>query len=92
MRRALRNQGQGRQAREEGVLREPGAAVRAAVQSLSRVRLFATPWTAARQASLSSTISQSLLKLKSIELLMLSNHLILCCLLLLLPSTFPRIR
>ena len=49
----------------------------------------ATPWTAARQASLSFIISWSLLKLTSIELLMLSNHLILCCPLLLLPSTFP---
>ena len=54
-----------------------------------RVRLFATPWTAACQASLSFTISQSLLKLMSIELVMPSNHLILCCPLLLLPSIFP---
>ena len=59
------------------------------VQSLSRVWLFATPWTAAHQASLSITNSQSLLKLMSIELVMLSNHLILCCPLLLLPSIFP---
>ena len=51
-----------------------------------------TPWTAARQASLSFTISQSLLKLMSIELVMPSNHLILCCFLLLLPSIFPSIR
>ena len=51
-----------------------------------------TPWTAARQASLSFTISRSLLKLMSIESLMPSNHLILCCLLLLLPSIFPSIR
>ena len=49
------------------------------VQSLSRVRLFATPWTAARQASLSFTNSQSLLKLMSIESVMPPNHLILCC-------------
>ena len=49
------------------------------VQLLSRVRLFVTPWTVARQAPLSSIISQSLLKFVSIELLMLSNHLILCC-------------
>ena len=63
-----------------------------AVQSLSCVRLFATPWTAACQASLSSTISQSLRKLMSIELVMLFNHLILCCPLLLLPSIFPGIR
>ena len=62
------------------------------VQMLSRVRLFATPWTAARQASLSITNSQSLLKLMSIELVMPSNHLILCCPLLLLPSIFPSIR
>ena len=61
------------------------------VQSLSRVRLFATPWTAACQASLSFTISWSFLKLMSIELVMHSNHLILCHLLL-LPSVFPSIR
>ena len=61
------------------------------LQSLSRVRLFATPWTAARQASLSFTNSWSLLKLMSIEL-MPSSHLILCCPLLLLPSIFPSIR
>ena len=62
------------------------------VQSLSRVQLFATPCTAAHQASLSITNSWSLLKLMSIELVMSSNHLILCHLLLLLPSIFPRIR
>ena len=62
------------------------------VQLLSCVRLYATPWTAARQASLSSTISQSLLKLICIESVMPSNHLILCYSLLLLPSVFPRIR
>ena len=62
------------------------------VQSLSRVRLFATPWIAARQASLSITNSQSLLKLMSIESGMPSNHLILCRPLLLLPSIFPSIR
>ena len=61
------------------------------VQSLSRVQLFVTPWTAARQASLSITNSRSLLKLISIELVMLSNHLILCRPLLLLPSIFPNI-
>ena len=54
--------------------------------------LFATPWTAACQASLSFTISKSLLKLMFIELAMPSNHIILCHLLLLLPSVFPRIR
>ena len=62
------------------------------VQSLSRVRLFATPWTAAHQASLSITNSQSLPKFMSIELVMSSNHLILCRPLLLLPSIFPSIR
>ena len=60
--------------------------------SLSHVQLFATPWTATHQASLSFTISQSLLKLMPSELVMPSNHLILCCPLLLLPSIFPRIR
>ena len=62
------------------------------VQSLSRVRLFVTPWTAAFQASLSITNSWSLLKLMSIESVMPSNHLILCCPLLLPPSIFPSIR
>ena len=61
------------------------------VQLLSRVQLFATPWTAAHQTSLSITNSQSLLKLMSIELVMPSNHLILCCPLLLLPLIFPSI-
>ena len=62
------------------------------VQSLSRVWLFATPWTAAHQATLSITSSRSLLKLRSILLVMPSNHLILCPPLLLLPSIFPSIR
>ena len=62
------------------------------VQSLSRVRLFATPWTAARQASLSITNSRSSLKLMSIKSVMSSNHFILSCPLLLLPSIFPSIR
>ena len=62
------------------------------VQSLSHVRLFETLWTAAHQASLSITNSKSLLKLMSIELVMPSNHLVLCCPLLLLPLIFPRIR
>ena len=62
------------------------------VQSLSRVQLFAAPWTAARQASLSITNSWSLPKLMSIESVMPSNHLILCRPLLLLPSIFPNIR
>ena len=59
------------------------------VQLLSHVRLFAISWTAARQASLSITSSQSLLNLMSIELVMPSNHLILCNPILLLPSIFP---
>ena len=62
------------------------------VQSLSCVLLFATPWTAAPQACLSITNSQSWLRLMSIELMMPSNHLILCHPLLLLPSIFPSIR
>ena len=62
------------------------------VQSLSCFRLFATPWTAALQSSLSITNSWSLLKLMSIELVMPSNHLILCCPLLLPPSIFPIIK
>ena len=62
------------------------------VQSLSHVRLFATPWTAAHQASLSITNSRSLLKLMPIESVMPSNHLILCQPLLLLPSILPSIR
>ena len=64
----------------------------ASVQSLSHVRLVVTPWTAARQAFLSITNSWSLLKLMSFELVMPSNHLVLCCPLLLLPSIFPSIR
>ena len=62
------------------------------VESLSHVQLFVTPWTAVCQASLSFTISQSMLKLKSIESMMSSNHLILCHPLLLQPSIFPNIR
>ena len=62
------------------------------VQLLSHVRLFATPWTAACQASLSITNSQSRPKIMSIESVMPSNHLILCPTLLLLPSIFPIIR
>ena len=64
----------------------------AVIQSLSRIRLFATPWTAARQASLSITNSQGLLKLMCIESVMPSNHLIRCRPLLLPPSVFPSIR
>ena len=62
------------------------------VQSLSRVQFFATPWTAAHQASLSVTNSQSLLKLLSIESVMPSNYLILCHPLILPPSVFPSLR
>ena len=62
------------------------------VQSLTRVQLFVTPWTAARQASLSLTNSWSLLKLMSFELMMPSNHPTFCHPLLLLPSIFPSIR
>ena len=62
------------------------------VQSLSHVWLFVTPWTVARQASLSITNSWSLLKLLSFESMMPSNHFILCLPLLLLPSIFPSIR
>ena len=62
------------------------------VRSLSHLRLFATPWTAAHQASLSNTNSRSLLKLMSIELVMPSSHLILCHPLLLLPPIPPSIR
>ena len=62
------------------------------VQLLSHVWLFVTPWTAAHQASLSITNSRSLLKLVSIELVMPSNHLALCCSLPLHPSIFPSIR
>ena len=62
------------------------------VQSLSCIRLFSTPWAAARQASLSFTISRSLLKLMPVESVIPSNHLILFCPLLLLPSIFPSIR
>ena len=62
------------------------------VQLLSHVRLFETPWTAAHQASLFITNSRSLLKLMSFELVITSNHLILCRPLFLLPSIFPSIR
>ena len=62
------------------------------VQSFSRVRFFATPWIAARQASLSITISRSSLKLMSVESVTPSSHLILCCPLLLLPPIPPSIR
>ena len=70
----------------------PSIFLKSSVQLLSRVWLFVTPWTAACQAFLSITNSQSLLKLMSIELVMPSNHLILCRSLLLQPSIFPSIR
>ena len=62
------------------------------IQLLSRVQLFVTPWTAARQASLSITNFQSLLKLMSIESVVPFNHLVLCHPLILPPSTFPRMK
>ena len=71
-------------------MEEPGGLQ--SVQSLSHVRIFVTPWTVARQASLSITNSWSLLKLMSIESVMPSTHLTLCCYLLLPPLIFPRIR
>ena len=64
----------------------------AVVQSISTVQLFATPWTAPCRASLSFTLSWSLFRFMSIELMMLSNHFILCLPLLLFPSIFPSIR
>ena len=64
----------------------------AVFQSFSHVWLFAAPWNAARQTSLSFTVSWSLLKFTSVESVMLSNHLILCCPLLLLPSICPSIK
>jgi len=67
-------------------------AVVVVVQPLSHVQLFSTPWTAARQACVSFTISRSLLRLTSIELVVLPSHLILCHPLLLLPLIFPSIR
>ena len=75
-----------------GVLGWPLQHMSFVVQLLSHVQLFATPWTSAHQASLSITISWSLPKLMSIESVMLSNYLILCRPLLLLPSIFPSIR
>ena len=69
-----------------------GSAQFSSVQLLSRVQLFVTPWTAARQDSLLFTVSQSLLKLMSIESVMPSNRLVLCRPLFLLPLIFPRIR
>ena len=76
----------------DALLSEPPGKPINSVQSLSCVQLFAAPWTAARQAFLSITNSRSLLKLMSIELVMPSNHPILCHPLLLPPSIFPSIR
>ena len=75
-----------------GILKDSIISLFVVVQALSCVQLFATPWTAARQASLSFTISWNLLRLMSIESVMPSNHLILCCPLLLMPSVLPSIR
>ena len=72
-----------------GVAGSYGSFIPSFYQSLNHAHLFAVLWTAVRQASLSFTVSWSLLKLMSIELVMLSNHCILCCPLLLLPSVFP---
>ena len=78
---------------KSNIAKEPGMFSSVSlVQSLSRVRIFLTPWTAARQASLSITNSRSPPKPMSIESVMPSNHLILCHPLLLLPSNFPSIR
>ena len=77
---------------EAGGREWPSSSKGGAVQSLNHVRVFATPWASARQASLSSTISWSLFKCMSIELVMSSNHLILCCPFLLWRSTFPSTR
>ena len=74
------------------LIRLPLPLLLSSVQSLSRVRLFATPWIAARQASLSITNSRSSLRLTSIESVMSSSHLILCRPLLLLPPIPPSIR
>ena len=76
----------------KGTVKGQGLPGPSSVQLLSRGRLFATPWTAARQASLSISNAWSLLKLMSIESVMPSNHLILCHPLLLPPSIFPSIR
>ena len=77
---------------ETALLSKSGTLFKTSVQSLRRVQLFATPWTAARQAFLSITNSRSLLKLMSIESVMPSNYLILCRPLLFPPLIFPSIR
>ena len=82
-----------RSSNSEGMVSSPTTQVRvSSVQLLSHVQLFAAPWTAAHQASLSITNYHSLLKLMSIESVIPSNHLILCHPLLLLTSIFPSIR
>ena len=92
-RRIQGNQNAGPGEKRCGLARMVGLSVQfSSVQSLSRVQLFVTPWTAAGQTSLSITSSWNLLKLVSIKLVMPSNHLILCRPLLLLPSIFPSIR
>ena len=78
--------------REKSMQQQRPSKAISSVQSLSHVRLFATWWMAVRQASLSITDSWSLLQLMSIESVMPSNHFVLCCPLLLLPSIFPSIR
>ena len=78
--------------KESGMTEQLSVHQFSSVQSLSHVWLFATPWTAGRQASLSITNSWNLLKLMSIKLVMPSNHVILCHPLLLVPSIFPSIR
>ena len=82
----------GRDPSQSRLLRRWDKPVEEVVQLLSRVQLFVTRWAAARQASLSLTLSQSLLKLKSIKSVMPSNHLILWRPLLVLPSVFPSTR
>ena len=77
---------------EKGSKSADGVEARFIVVQFNYVQLFANPYTAAQQASLPFTISWRLLKLMSIESVMPSNHLILCCPLLLLPSTFPRLK
>ena len=89
--RRMARRSQGRLKRRKRVL-DLGVNACSVVQSLNAVQLFATPWTTARQASLSFPISQSLLRFVSIESVMPFNHLILCHPLLLLPSVFPSIR
>ena len=89
--RRMARRSQGRLKRRKRVL-DLGVNACSVVQSLNDVQLFATPWTTARQASLSFPISQSLLRFMSIESVMPFNHLILCHPLLLLPSVLPGIR